>query len=155
MIAEITMAVSAAKSAHSFITKAVGAGHSIMDLSDRVAKFYDSRDAVLAAEAANKTKAGFLTSGSVEAEALQIVTAKKQIDDFERELREVILYTAGNEFYVSMLRERRAIKDARIKAAKAKAARKQYLINILAIAGATLVILTILPFITVALLSDK
>lgn len=149
------MAVTAAKSAHSFITKAVGAGHSIMDLSDRVAKFYDSRDAVLAAEAANKTKAGFLTSGSVEAEALQIVTAKKQIEDFERELREVILFTAGNDFYVSMLRERRRIKDARIKAAKAKAARKQYLINILAIAGATLVILTILPFITVALLSDK
>jgi hypothetical protein len=54
-----------------------------------------------------------------------------------------------------MLRERRAIKDARIKAAKAKAARKQYLINALAIVGATLVILTLLPFITVALLSDK
>lgn len=151
MIAEITMAVSAAKSAHSFITKAVGAGHSIMDLSDRVAKFYDSSDAILAAEAANKTKAGFLTSGSVEAEALQIVTAKKQIEDFERDLRELILYTAGKEFYVSMLRERKAIKESRIKAAKAKAARKQYLINILAISGATLVIVAMLPFLVVAL----
>ena len=144
------MAVSAAKSAHSFITKAVGAGHSIMDLSDRVAKFYDSSDAILAAEAANKTKAGFLTSGSVEAEALQIVTAKKQIEDFERDLRELILYTAGKEFYVSMLRERKAIKESRIKAAKAKAARKQYLINILAISGATLVIVAMLPFLVVA-----
>ena len=151
------MAVSAAKSSpFSFITK-VSRCRSQHHGSRPTAlhQFYDSRDAVLAAEAANKTKAGFLTSGSVEAEALQIVTAKKQIDDFERELREVILYTAGNDFYVSMLRERRAIKDARIKAAKAKAARKQYLINILAIAGATLVILTLLPFITVALLSDK
>jgi hypothetical protein len=155
LIAEITMAVSAAKSAHSFITKSVDAGHSIMDLSDRVATFYDSRDKILAAEAANKTKAGFLTSGSVEAEALQIVTAKKQLADFENSLRELIVWTAGQDFYVSMLRERRAIKDARIKAAKAKAARKQYLINALAIVGATLVILTLLPFITVALLSDK
>lgn len=145
------MAVTAAKSAHSFITKSVSAGHSIMDLSDRVAAFYDSRDAVLAAEAANKTKAGFLTSGSVEAEALQIVTAKKQIEDFERELREVILYTAGQDFYVSMLRERRAIKDARIKAAKAKAARKQYLINIVAIGAASIVIILMLPFLIVAL----
>jgi len=151
LIAEITMAVSAAKSAHSFITKAVGAGHSIMDLSDRVSKFYDSSDAILAAEAANKTKAGFLTSGSVEAEALQIVTAKKQIEDFERDLRELILYTVGKEFYVSMLRERKAIRESRIKAAKAKAARKQYLINILAIAGATLVIVAMLPFLVVAL----
>ena len=151
MIAEITMAVSDAKSAHSFITKAVGAGHSIMDLSDRVATFYDSRDAVLAAEAANKTKAGFLTSGSVEAEALQIVTAKKQVADFENELREIIVYTAGQAFYVEMIRERRKIKDARVKAARDSAARKQYLINILAIAGATLVIVAMLPFLVVAL----
>ena len=155
MIAEITMAVSAAKQAHSFITKSVGAGHSIMDLTDRVAAFYDSRDKILAAEAANKTKSGFLGSGSVEAEALKIVAAKKQLADYESQLRELIMYTAGEQFYIDMIRERRAIKDARIKAAKAKAARKQMIINILAISGAALVILTLLPFITVALLSDK
>lgn len=155
MIAEITMAVSAAKQAHSFITKSVGAGHSIMDLTDRVAAFYDSRDKVLAAEAANKTKSGFLGSGSVEAEALKIVAAKKQLADYESQLRELIMYTAGEQFYIDMIRERRAIKDARIKAAKAKAARKQMIINILAISGAALVILTLLPFLTVALLSDK
>ena len=132
MIAEITMAVSAAKQAHSFITKSVGAGHSIMDLTDRVAAFYDSRDKVLAAEAANKTKSGFLGSGSVEAEALKIVAAKKQLADYESQLRELIMYTAGEQFYIDMIRERRAIKDARIKAAKAKAARKQMIINILA-----------------------
>lgn len=149
------MAVSAAKQAHSFITKSVGAGHSIMDLTDRVAAFYDSRDKVLAAEAANKTKSGFLGSGSVEAEALKIVAAKKQLADYESQLRELIMYTAGEQFYIDMIRERRAIKDARIKAAKAKAARKQMIINILAISGAALVILTLLPFITVALLSDK
>lgn len=151
MIAEITMAVSAAKSAHSFITKAVGAGHSIMDLSDRVATFYDSRDAVLAAEAANKTRKGFLSGGSVEAEALKIVTAKKQLADFENQLREIIIYTAGQDFYVEMIRERRKIKEARIKAARDKAARKQFLINILAIAGVTLVIVAMLPFLVVAL----
>ena len=155
MIAEITMAVSAAKQAHSFITKSVGAGHSIMDLTDRVAAFYDSRDKVLAAEAANKTKSGFLGSGSVEAEALKIVAAKKQLADVESQLRELIMFTAGEQFYLDMIRERRAIKDARIKAAKAQAARKQMIINILAISGAALVILTLLPFITVALLSDK
>lgn len=145
------MAVSAAKSAHSFITKAVGAGHSIMDLSDRVATFYDSRDAVLAAEAANKTRKGFLSGGSVEAEALKIVTAKKQLADFENQLREIIIYTAGQDFYVEMIRERRKIKEARIKAARDKAARKQFLINILAIAGVTLVIVAMLPFLVVAL----
>ena len=155
MIAEITMAVSAAKQAHSFITKSVGAGHSIMDLTDRVASFYDNRDKILAAEAANKTKSGFLGSGSVEAEALKIVAAKKQLADYESQLRELIMYTAGEQFYIDMIRERRAIKDARIKAAKAQAARKQMIINILAISGATLVVLTLLPFITVALLSDK
>jgi len=151
LIAEITMAVSAAKTAHSYITRAVSVGHDVMDLTDRIASFYDSRDAVLAAEAANNTKAGFLTSGSVEAEALQIVTAKKQLADFESELREIIVWTAGKEFYISMLRERRTIKNARIKAARVKAARKQYLINIAAIAGATLVIIALLPFIIVAL----
>ena len=155
MIAEITMAVTAAKQAHSFISKAVGAGHSIMDLSDRVASFYDSRDAVLAAEAANKTKAGFMATGSVEAEALKIVAAKKQVADYETSLRELILYTAGEQFYMDMIRERRSIKDARIKAAKAKAARKQYLINALAIAGTTLIILMLLPFITIALIGNK
>ena len=155
MIAEITMAVTAAKQAHSFITKSVNAGNSIMDLTDRVAAFYDSRDAVLAAEAANKTKAGFLASGSVEAEALKIVAAKKQIAEFESQLRELILWSAGEETYISMLRERRAIKDARINAAKAKAARKQFIINAIAIAATTLLILLLLPFITVAIIGNK
>ena len=122
-----------------------------MDLSDRVATFYDSRDAVLAAEAANKTRKGFLSGGSVEAEALKIVTAKKQLADFENQLREIIIYTAGQDFYVEMIRERRKIKEARIKAARDKAARKQFLINILAIAGVTLVIVAMLPFLVVAL----
>ncbi len=155
MIAEITMAVSAAKSAHTFITKAVGAGHSIMDLSDRVSAFYDSRDKILAAEAANKTSKGFLSGGSVEAEALKIVTAKKQVAEFEKQLRELILYTAGQDFYTEMLRERRAIKDARIKAAKRKAARKKYLINIIAMATASIIVMTLIPFITVAFLSNR
>jgi len=145
------MAVSAAKSAHSFITKAVGAGHSIMDLSDRVAAFYDSRDKILAAEAANKTRKGFLSGGSVEAEALQIVTAKKQIADFENQLREVIVYTAGQEFYIDMMRERRKIKDARVKAAKSAAARKQFLINCIAIGLAALALTIVMPFLVVAL----
>jgi len=155
LIAEITMAVSAAKSAHSFITKAVGAGHSIMDLSDRVATFYDSRDAVLAAEAANNTRKGFMSGGSVEAEALKIVTAKKQLADFENQLREIIIYTAGQDFYVEMIRERRKIKDARVKAARDRAARKQFLINVVAISCASALLLALLPFLTVAVLSNK
>lgn len=155
MIAEITMAVSAAKSAHAFITKSVSAGHSVLDLSDRIGKFYDSRDAVLAAEAANNQRKGLLSTGSVEAEALKIVSAKAQLQAFESELRELIMFTQGNQFYIDMIRERRKIKDARIKAAKAKAARKQFIINLVAISSATLLIIALIPVIAVALLSQK
>jgi len=54
-----------------------------------------------------------------------------------------------------LIRERRKIEDARIKAAKAKAARKQFIINLVAISSATLLIIALIPFIAVALLSEK
>ena len=86
---------------------------------------------------------------------MKIVTAKKQLADFENSLREMIVYTAGQEFYIDMMRERRKIKEARIKAARDRAARKQFLINVVAITCASALLLALLPFLTVALLSNK
>ena len=150
MIAEITMAVTAAKTAHAFITKAVGAGHDILDLSDRLGTFYDSRDTILAAEAENNSRS-FFAKGSVESEALRIVTAKAQIAKFEADLREIIQWTQGPTFYTDMIQERRKIKDARVSAARRAAERKTLVINIVMILFASGVVFGAFTALTVAI----
>ena len=136
MLAEVGVAVKVCSQAYNFINTALSKGHSAMDLMDRFAKFYDGKDQITALEEASKVKP-LLGSGSIEAQALQITTAKMKVAEQEKRLREIILITVpnGKEFYTNMLRERKAIRQRIIKSAKARAARKKYLINILLLTG--------------------
>jgi len=67
--------------------------------------------------------------GSVESAALQITMAKQKTQQMEKQLREIITYTVGQDVYIEMLRTRATIRKHRLEAARARAARKRLIID--------------------------
>ena len=153
---EIAMAIKAAHSSVQFITKAVNAGHDVMDLTDRIGAFFDAKEQIQEAEIAAKNPslaAKLLAGGSVESQALQITAAKYKLQEQEKQLREIIMYHGGGEsFYQDMLRNRRIIRERRMQLARKKAERKKMLIDFGLIALLTLLGATTIPMFTVWLI---
>lgn len=153
---EIAMAIKAAHSSVQFITKAVNAGHDVMDLTDRIGAFFDAKEQIQEAEIAAKNPslaAKLLAGGSVESQALQITAAKYKLQEQEKQLREIIMYHGGGEsFYQDMLRNRRIIRERRMQLARKKAERKKMLLDFSLIALLTLVGATTIPMFTVWLI---
>ena len=153
---EIAMAIKAAHSSVQFITKAVNAGHDVMDLTDRIGAFFDAKEQIQEAEIASKNPslaAKLLAGGSVESQALQITAAKYKLQEQEKQLREIIMYHGGGEaFYQDMLRNRRIIRERRMQLARKKAERKKMLLDFGLIALLTLVGATTIPLVTVWLI---
>jgi len=153
---EIAMAIKAAHSSVQFITKAVNAGHDVMDLTDRIGAFFDAKEQIQEAEIASKNPslaAKLLAGGSVESQALQITAAKYKLQEQEKQLREIIMYHGGGEsFYQDMLKNRRIIRERRMQLARKKAERKKMLLDFGLIALLTLVGATTIPMFTVWLI---
>jgi hypothetical protein len=55
--------------------------------------------------------------------------AKHKTQQMESQLRELIVLTVGQEFYIEMMRTRASIRKQRLEAARAKAARKRLIID--------------------------
>ena len=153
---EIAMAIKAAHSSVQFITKAVNAGHDVMDLTDRIGAFFDAKEQIQEAEIASKNPsltAKLVAGGSGESQALQITAAKYKLQEQEKQLREIIMYHGGGEsFYQDMLRNRRIIRERRMQLARKKAERKKMLLDFGLIALLTLVGATTIPMFTVWLI---
>jgi hypothetical protein len=131
-VIEIVAAVSAAGKAFNYINQAVNKGHEIQDLAHKFGAFFDSKDKILEAEAKinnASTISKIFDKGSVESAALQITMAKHKTQQMESQLRELIVLTVGQEFYIEMMRTRASIRKQRLEAARAKAARKRLIID--------------------------
>ena len=153
---EIAAALKVAHSSVQLITKAVNAGHDVMELTDQIGKFFNAKEQIQEAEIAAKNPsmaAKLLAGGSVEAQALQVTSAKYKIAQQEKQLREIIMiYGAGEQFYKDMLKERRMIRERRMREARKKAARKKMFLDFLLIAVGVALFATVMPMIVVALL---
>jgi len=141
---EIAAAISLATSTFNALKKGMEAGREIEDMMDYYGKWFEAKEALSenAINNSNQPLVKKLFSGSsVEAQALQVTQAKHKIKQMEKELYEYLLYTGQQEFYNDMMRERRAIREARIREAQKKAERKALWIDI--IVGGTLIGLSI------------
>jgi CHASE3 domain sensor protein len=129
---EIVAAVSAASRAFSYIQQAVNKGHEINDLAQKFGAFFDAKDKISEAEA-NVENASAMSKlfdkSSVESAALQITMAKQKTQQMEKQLREIITYTVGQEVYVDMMRTRARIRKQRLEAVRAQAARRRLIID--------------------------
>ena len=129
---EVIAAVTAAGKAFNYINAAVNKGHEINDLAHKFGAFFDAKDKILEAEASVENASAIsklFAKDSVENAALQITMAKQKTQQMERQLREIIIYTVGQDVYVEMLRTRAAIRKQRLDAARARAARKRLIID--------------------------
>ena len=126
---EIAAAISLATSTFNALKKGMEAGREIEDMMGYYGKWFEAKEALSenAINSQNQPLVKKLFSGSsIEAQALEITTAKHKIKQMEKELYEYLLYTGQQEFYNDMMRERRAIREARMREAKRRAEHKAF-----------------------------
>jgi len=141
---EIAAAISLATSTFNALKKGMEAGREIEDMMGYYGKWFEAKEALSenAIESLNQPLVKKLFSGnSIEAQALEITTAKHKIKQMEKELYEYLLYSGQQEFYNDMMRERRIIREARMREAQQKAERKAFWTDV--IVGGTLIGLSI------------
>ena len=121
---EVAVAMSMASSAYNAIKKGMEMGREAQDVAEFFGRWFDAKENIAEANqyAQNPSMFGKMFSGkSVEAQALQVTSAKYKIAQMEKELREYLIYTGQSDFYEDMMIERRKIREQRLIRARAKA----------------------------------
>jgi hypothetical protein len=149
---EIAAAISMASSAFNALKKGMEAGQELEDMMGYYGKWFEAKEA-LSENAINNKNQPFVkklfSGNSVEAQALEITTAKHKIKQMEKELYEYLLYSGQQEFYNDMMRERRAIREARFREAQRIAERKRLIFDL--VAGSAIIVVGV--FIIVGMIS--
>jgi len=139
---EIAAALSMANAAFNTIKGAVEKGREIEDVAGYFGRFFDARDAINEAtqESQNQPIVSKMFSGqSVEAQALEVTAARHKINQLESELRDYLLWSGQANFYEDMMRERRAIRQARAADAKRKAENRKLMIDLATVGTCVLI----------------
>lgn len=121
-------AVSLANSAFNALKSGLEKGKELQDMGETLGKFWDANETISQAGIENETATyakKLLQGKSIESQALEITIAKNKAREMENELREYLIYSGQGQFYREMLRERRNIKNERLRAARAKAEAKK------------------------------
>lgn len=133
---EVATAISLASSAYAGIKKAMEMGKEAQDVAEFFGRWFEAKEQINEVQQyANNPSmmAKMFNSKSVEAQALQVTSARYKIQAMEKELREYLIYTGQVAFYEDMMKERRVIRQARLLAAKRKAEKRAFMLNCIAI----------------------
>lgn len=133
---EVATAISLASSAYAGIKKAMEMGKEAQDVAEFFGRWFEAKEQINEVQQyANNPSmmAKMFNSKSVEAQALQVTSARYKIQAMEKELREYLIYTGQVDFYEDMMKERRVIRQARLLAAKRKAEKRAFMLNCIAI----------------------
>ena len=133
---EVATALSLASSAYAGIKKAMEMGREAQDVAEFFGRWFEAKEQIAEVQqyANNPYMMAKMFSGkSVEAQALQVTSARYKIQAMEKELREYLIYTGQSDFYEDMMKERRVIRQARLLAAKRKAEKRAFIMNTVAI----------------------
>lgn len=109
-------AITTATTAFNMVKKMVSMGREVEDTLGQLGKWYGAVSDLNEAERNAKNPPLFkkiVASRSVEQEALQVFAAKKKALQQEKELRELLMYTYGQEGYQELVDLRRKIKRDR------------------------------------------
>jgi hypothetical protein len=121
-------AVAMATSAFKMVQKMVSAGREIEDTLGQVGKWYgavsDFNEAKRQAENPPLFKR-LVASRSIEQEAMEMFANNKRIQQQEKDLRELLMYTYGANAYQELLGMRRSIREQREKTLYAQARRRK------------------------------
>jgi len=125
----VTALISSAAKSYNMVKKAVEMGREASDMVGYFSSFYDKKDQLDVKKIQNENGSKLFRGKSVEAEALELQMAEHKIKQMESELRELICWTVGQDFYADMMRKRTQIRKRRLDEAKARAARKRTFID--------------------------
>ena len=131
MIDPVT-AIAAATAAFNGAKKLVEAGRDIEDVAGQLGKWFSAASDITKAEEDAKKPSLFkkiANRQSVEEEALNAMVAKKKLKDQEDQLREMILWSYGQEAYVEMMQMRKQIRAKREKEVYKKQRLKRQIID--------------------------
>ena len=121
-------AVAMATSAFKMVQKMVSAGREIEDTLGQVGKWYgavsDFNESKRQADNPPLFKR-LIASKSIEQEAMEMFANNKRIQQQEKELRELLMYTYGANAYQELQGMRRSIRDQREKTVYAQARRRK------------------------------
>ena len=134
---EVATAISLASSAYAGIKKAMEMGKEAQDVAEFFGRWFEAKEQIneIQQYANNPSIMAKMFSGkSVEAQALQVTSARYKIQAMEKELREYLIYTGQVDFYEDMMKERRIIRQSRLLAAKRKAEKRAFMLNMTALA---------------------
>ena len=133
---EVATAISLASSAYAGIKKAMEMGKEAQDVAEFFGRWFEAKEQIAEVQQyANNPSmmAKMFSSKSVEAQALQVTSARYKIQAMEKELREYLIYTGQVDFYEDMMKERRVIRQARLLTAKRKAEKRAFILNTIAV----------------------
>ena len=123
-----------ASAAYNTVKKGIEMGQELESMAGSLGQWFSACADVRQAEEEAKNPPLFkklLSRGSVEEEALQNTIRRKKIQEQEKELWQMIIYTYGMETYEEMIQERRKITAERIRIAHLQAEkRKAFALNI-------------------------
>jgi hypothetical protein len=125
----ITALIGAAAKSYNMVRKAMEMGREASDMVEYFSAFYDKKDQLDVRKIQNENGSKLFRGKSVEAEALELQMAEHKMQKMESELRELICWTVGNDFYLDMMRKRNQIRQRRLEQAKARAVRNKLFID--------------------------
>lgn len=125
----VTALLGSAAKSYNMVKKAVEMGREASDMVAYFSSFYDKKDQLDARRIENQNGSKLFRGKSVEAEALELQIAEHKMKQMESELRELICWTIGQDFYTDMIRKRAQIRKRRLDEAKARAARNRTIID--------------------------
>ncbi len=124
--------ISVAVAAFGAIKAGVNAGKELHSLGKQVGQLFDAIDEVKGAH--NKKKNSIFSSANEE--ALDTFMARKQAEDMEEQLREIIIGTRGHSAWQELLHLRREIRQRRKEDERlAKIKRDEFIENLLWVGG--------------------
>lgn len=130
--------ISIAVASFGAIKAGVAAGKEIQSLAKDIGSLWDSIDAVK--QDHNKKKNSPLNL-SVNEEAMQTFMAKKQAEDLEADLRQIIIYSRGISAWQELIRLRGEIRKERAAAKAAKARQRREMLETIGISVLALAII--------------
>jgi hypothetical protein len=117
-----------ATTAYNAVKKGIEMGQELEGMAGQLGQWFTACADVRQAEEEAKNPPLFkklLSKGSVEAEALENTIRRKKIQEQEKELWQMIIYTYGMETYEEMIQERRKIAAERIRIAHLQAEKRK------------------------------
>ena len=125
----VTALLGSAAKSYNMVKKAVEMGREASDMVAYFSDFYDKKDQLDARKIENQNGSKLFRGRSVEAEALELQMAEHKVKKMESDLRELICWTVGQDFYTDMMRKRAQIRKRRLDEARARAARNRTIID--------------------------